>query len=113
DLTLNLPEGTDLNTIDWSKYTVNVVGLSSKTGSRATNIAVSKKRAESAKSSLIAQYSIPDTAFNLTEKWQGDYPERMNDDISSRQGVKVEIKKKEAISENNPDEDLDSALNNL
>lgn len=95
DISLNLPEEIDLETIDWENYTINIVGLSSKTGSRATNIAISKKRAENAKIALSNQYGIPEESFILSEKRQGDHPEHMDEDISKRQGVQVEVKLKE------------------
>jgi hypothetical protein len=91
DISLNLPEGADFSSLDPTSYTVNIVGLSSKTGSRNTNLEISRKRAESAKATLMAQYGIPETTFHLSEDRQGDHPDNANDNLADWQGVKVEI----------------------
>lgn len=133
-ITIDLPEWINLSELDTKSYKITITGLASKTWKREVNERIAKQRAENAKKIVMEKYWIKDE-WQITIKidLQSDHSDRLNDDISEWQWVRIKLESVtkeennptvEAESDEtssvdntsdewNPDEELDAALENI
>lgn len=121
NISIDLPEWTNLSEVDPSTYTITLTWLASKTWSRAVNERIAQQRAESAKQILIEKYGITDKGqIVIKTDLQSDHPESLNDSLSDWQWVriKLELNNKSddsslAWEEGDPDAELERALDEI
>lgn len=109
-ISIDLPEWINLSEVDTSKYKITITGLASKTGSDSVNRRIAQQRAENAKKILLEKYWIKDE-WQITIKidLQSGHPDRLEEDVSKWQWVKVTIKPTTSQGED-PDGYVDNAL---